>query len=228
MSDVLAALGRGVDKRPVTGTATAIACVLGAKVRQIDVSDGADPARGTDRVLAGLAAPGTVLGVLSGTASLHDLCWRVAQRAQKPVVLVPPVGRAVPQTISRVLVPLDATPESATAVSETVGLLARAGVDIVVLHVFGTATVPKFWDQAEHAERAWQAEFIARYCRESGVRLRLRSGEPGEHVLDVAAAEGVDLIALGWSQHLDDGRARTVRRTVRDTDVPVMLVPIVE
>jgi len=34
------------------------------------------------------------------------------------------------------------------------------------------------------------------------------------------------MIALGWSRHLDPGRSRTVRRTVRDAVVPVMLVPM--
>jgi len=33
------------------------------------------------------------------------------------------------------------------------------------------------------------------------------------------------MIALGWSQQLDPGRARTVRRALLDAVVPVMLVP---
>ena len=48
----------------------------------------------------------------------------------------------------------------------------------------------------------------------------------GERVPDVAEAEGADVIALGWSQRLDPGRARTVRRAVLDAVVPVMLVPM--
>jgi nucleotide-binding universal stress UspA family protein len=59
-----------------------------------------------------------------------------------------------------------------------------------------------------------------------GARLELRSGVAGEQVVDVAMAEQVDLIALGWSQRLDAGRARTVRRTVTEASVPVMLVPL--
>ena len=110
--------------------------------------------------------------------------------------------------------------------AETVEQFARAGVDLVALHVFDAETVPRFWDQAAHARRAWAEEFLARYCAQPGMRLELRSGVAGEHVLDVAEAERADMIALGWSQHLDPGRARTVRRTVRDAVVPVMLVPM--
>ena len=108
----------------------------------------------------------------------------------------------------------------------TVDLLAGAGIEIVALHVYTAATIPKFQDHAVHAERAWEAEFLSRYCAQPGVRLHMRSGVTAEQVLDVAAAEDVDLVVLGWSQRLDEGRARTVRRTVRDANVPVMLVPL--
>ena len=146
-------------------------------------------------------------------------------RASKPVVLVPPGAKVRRPAISRVLLPLDGTPESAAAVAGTMGLLARAGVDLVVLHVFDAATVPRFWDQAAHAHRAWAEEFLARNAAAAGARLELRSGSPGEQVVEVAGAEQADLIALGWSQHLDAGRSRTVRRSVLHAGVPVLLVP---
>ncbi|MEC3953730.1 hypothetical protein VMT65_11855 [Nocardia sp. CDC153] len=55
--------------------------------------------------------------------------------------------------------------------------------------------------------------------------ITLRSGVPGEHVVDVAA-EKADMIVLGWSQQLLPGRARIVRKTVVAESVPVMLVPV--
>jgi nucleotide-binding universal stress UspA family protein len=58
--------------------------------------------------------------------------------------------------------------------------------------------------------------------------MEIRSGTPGEQVVDVAEAERVDLIALGWSQQLDADRAHTVRRSVLDSGVPVLLVPLVD
>jgi nucleotide-binding universal stress UspA family protein len=164
--------------------------------------------------------------VLAAHSSPRAACWRVVQRARKPVVLVPPGAKVRRPAISRVLLPLNGTPESAVAVADTMGLLARAGVDLVVLHVFDAATVPRFWDQAAHAHQAWTEEFLARNAATAGARLELRSGSPGEQVVDVAGAEEADLIALGWAQHLDAGRSRTVRRLVLHAGVPVLLLPV--
>jgi hypothetical protein len=157
---------------------------------------------------------------------LAQLAWPVLQQARKPVVVVPSVVTEHGHwQLTRALIPLDGTAESADAVTGTVGLLSDAGVDLVVLHVFDAATVPRFWDHHGHADQVWQSEFLARYCDRPGVRMQWRSGTPGEHVLDVAAAEHSDLIALGWSQRLDAGHARTVRRTVEQSPVPVLLLP---
>ena len=227
MSTVLAVLEPGAGRQPVADAAAAIAAVMSASVRCIDLAGVAGPARKVDRVLTELGEATSVLGVLSGAASLQQLGWPVLQRARKPVVLVPPATRLVSQMISRALIPLDGTLESAAAVAGTIRLLAGAGVDLVALHVFDATTVPKFWDQPAHAEQAWQSEFLARYCDHPGVRLQLRSGVPGEHVLDVAATEQVDLIALGWSRQLDETRAQTLRQTLHEARVPVLVVPII-
>lgn len=227
MSAVLAVLEHGAADQPVADVAAAIAAVISASVRRIDLTGVAGPAYKADRVLTELAEPASMLGVLPGAASLPQLGWPVLQRARKPIVLVPAAGRPVPQMISRALIPLDGTPESAAAVAQTIRLLAGAGADLVVLHVFDATTVPKFWDQPAHAEQAWQDEFLARYCDHPGVRLQLRSGVPGEHILDVATTEQVDLIALGWSQQPGQARAQTLRQTLRDARVPVLVVPMV-
>jgi len=226
MSAVLAVLDHGAVGQPVADVATAIAAIMNAEVRRIDLTGVTGAARKADCVLTELAEPASVLGVLPGAAPLQRLGWAVLQRARKPVVLVPAAVRPAPQMISRALIPLDGTPESAAAVAETIRLLAGAGVDIVVLHVFDATTAPKFWDQPAHAEQAWQDEFLARYCDHPGVRLQLRSGVPGEHVLDVATTEQADLIAIGWSQQPGRARARTLRQTLRDARAPVLVVPI--
>ena len=212
---------------PVLVVAQSLAGVLGAAVRRLAPVAGRTPAEPEpDRVLAELAEPGTAIAVLP-TTTLAGLAWPVLRLARKPVVVVP----ATPVTarhwqLGRALIPLDGTAESAAAVAETVELLSRAGVDLLVLHVFDAGTVPRFWDHPGHADEVWQNEFLARYCDRPGVRMQWRSGTPGEHVLDVASAEHVDLIALGWSQRLDAGHARTVRRTVEQSPVPVLLLPI--
>ncbi len=193
---------------PVTEVAAALGRLIGSDVRRLEV-------------------PADVLVVLAADADEHAACWQVMARAGKPAVLVPP-GADPPAAIDRVLLPLDGTSESSAAVARAVDLLAGAGVDLVVLHVFDAATVPRFWDQPAHAAPAFAAEFLARHVAAPGARLELRAGSPAEHVVDVAVAERADLITLGWSQHLGAGRARTVRRCVQDSTVPVMLIPLID
>jgi hypothetical protein len=177
-------------------------------------------------VLGALDSPGTVLAVLARDERPRPIWRRVAHRSARPVVLVPAAARGRRPEIRRVLLPLDGTAKSAAAVAGAVEQFARAGVDLVVLHVFDAETVPRFWDQAAHAGQAWAEEFLARYCAQPGVRLELRTGVAGEHVLDVAAAERADMIAPGWSQQLGPGRVRTVGRALLDAVIPVMLVPM--
>jgi hypothetical protein len=131
-----------------------------------------------------------------------------------------------PLVVARVLLPLDGSAEGAAAVAPTARLLADAGVDLVVLHVFDKVTVPRCWDQAAHARDCWEREFRARYCPQPGARLQLRTGVAGDQVVTVAEQEHVDLIVLGWSQRLDPDRAATVRRTLGLAHVPVMLMPV--
>ncbi|MFJ4654481.1 universal stress protein [Nocardia sp. NPDC088792] len=197
--------------------ARALADITEASVR-------AEPAnRSDDEYLRALTEPDVLLGVIA----LEGAGLRIAQRAQKPLVLVP--EQACPSgAIKRVLVPLDGTDESAHAVAETVQLFRAAGTEIVVLHVFDSSTVPAYWDQAAHARAAWEDEFLARYCTPHlpgpAPTLTLRSGAPGESVVEVADDQ-MDLVILGWSQRPEPGRAQTVRKIVEETSVPVMLIP---
>ncbi|APA98453.1 universal stress protein [Nocardia seriolae] len=168
-----------------------------------------------------LAGPGVVLGVLDRA----DGPWEIVRRVAVPLVVVPP-GTSGDYTLDRVLVPLDGTDEAAYAVSETVRLFAEAGIAVTVLHVFDENTAPAHWDQAAHARPAWEHEFRARFCHHlPETALTLRSGLPGEHIVDVAA-EQADLIVLGWSRRLVPGRARIAREAVDTAAVPVLLIPV--
>jgi hypothetical protein len=227
MTEVLVATRGGQREAVVNAVADAVAVVAHSQVRWIDLDTAPDDERGAAvLLLREMDKPATAVGVLARDRPTPSTWQLVVRDAAKPVVVVPETVEVARPVISRVLVPLDGTPEAAAAVSEAVGLFAGAGVDVVVLHVFDTSTVPRFWDQAAHARRAWEEEFMTRFCAQPGARLELRSGTAGQQVLDVAAAEGVDLITLGWSQRLDPGRALTVRRTVLEAVVPVMLVPL--
>lgn len=221
---ILAVAQPGRAGEPVHAVAAAVAELVDARVREFE--HGARPLGpgDTDAVLAALDDHAVRIGVMSA-ATTPELTWPVLQRVSKPVVVAPSVTW-IPHRIGRALIPLDGTPEAAGAVAPANRLLGRAGVDLLVLHVFHPDSVPRYWDQHGHADQVWQQEFRARFCDLPGARLRWRSGAIGEQVLDVAAAEQVDLIALGWSQRLEPGRARTVRRTLQYSPVPVLLVPV--
>lgn len=223
--EVLAVVGPNSADFGVPELARALADVAGADVREVDVVGGADPERTAAAVLAELDRPESLMCVVPRAASLEAIGWRILGAARKAVVLVPRPVRPRAPVVSRALLPLDGTVESAAAVAGTMRLLCDAGVDLVVLHVFDATTVPRFWDHESHAEQAWVQEFLSRFCDLEGVRVQWRTGRPGDRVLDVAAAEHVDLIAVGWSQHVEPGRAQTLRRTVFDSEVPVMVVP---
>jgi nucleotide-binding universal stress UspA family protein len=147
---------------------------------------------------------------------------------RKPVVVVPPAA-ARGRRIEHVLVPLDGTTASAAALRETVEFARNATAEITVAHVQERDAVPPFEDHLAHELDAWSEEFIARYCpsaTDATLELRVRDGEPEEHVLDILRRSRCDLVALGWSQDLAPGRAAVVRRMLAESPVPVLLTPV--
>lgn len=208
----------------VLPVAEELAALVGAGTVVLDIAPDTGRQAAAQLVLDELAKPRTVLAVVPNMAH-SALMWSVLQHATKPVAVAPRL--AVPtRAIDRALVPLDGTAEAAGALTETMRLLSGAGVQLLVLHVFEPSTVPRYWDQPAHAESVWAQHFTSQFHDVPGVRLQWRTGKPAESVLDVARSEGVDLIALGWRQRLAPGRARTLRRTVADATVPLLIVPV--
>jgi nucleotide-binding universal stress UspA family protein len=246
---ILAAVDASAAARPVLDTAAALGQTLRMPVVAIHVGqDGAEVERqlteragialrlatGTpaDAIGAGLTDADVVLAVLgarghpAGRRPAGSTALTVATRATKPVVVVPPNPLDPPPAgLHRVLVPLDGTPDAARAVEQAMGWFAGSGVEIVSLHVFDAATVPRFWDRPEHDHAAWTQEFLARNAPAAGTRLEVRSGRPADRVLEVATAEGADMIALGWGRRLAPDRAAVVREVLTRTPVPVILLP---
>jgi nucleotide-binding universal stress UspA family protein len=146
--------------------------------------------------------------------------------ANKPVVVVPP-ETDVPYTLTRILVPLDATKQTAAALRATIELAHDTGVEVVALHVLHDGSLPLFSDQPQHEADAWRHEFLARHApRPERLRLETRVGVAAEHVRAVAAESGADLIAVGWSQDLTAGRAAVVRALLERSQVPILLLPV--
>ena len=74
-------------------------------------------------------------------------------------------------------------------------------------------------------EIAWRDEFLAQHCADLGIRLETRPGPTVLALLDVAASEDVDVIALGWHQDLAPERAVVVREVLQRARRPVALIP---
>ncbi|HEX2810184.1 MAG TPA: universal stress protein [Kineosporiaceae bacterium] len=227
MAPVLAIVADGRPDATVTAVAEALAAVLNGRVKLLPITSGTSVRHAEARVVAELGPQDGMLLVVVGRDAPVPLLWQsLARHVQAPVVVVPPGDGTSQVALNRLLIPLNGSAEATATVAETVELFVRAGTDLLVLHVFDETTAPRFWDQAAHEPHAWEQEFLARFVGQPGARLELRRGRPDEHVLDIAGTERVDLIAPGWSRHLAPGRARTVRETIHDATVPVMLVPI--
>lgn len=226
MTEILAVTGAADFDDQVIGTAAVVGELADAGVHRVNIAGEPNAERAAARALRALNEPGTWLAVLPSDKRAGPIWRRVIQASAKPVILVPAAVRGRQPRLHRMLLPLDGTPQAAAAVADSIDRFARAGVDLVALHVFDADTVPRFWDHPAHGHHAWTQEFLARNCARPGVRLELRSGAAGDHILEVAVRERADLIALGWSQRLDEGRAHTVRQAIAAALVPVMLVPV--
>jgi hypothetical protein len=76
-----------------------------------------------------------------------------------------------------------------------------------------------------YSAESYGAAFVSRWCTEPGVDLHLRRGAAAVEIVHAAIAEGVDMIALVWSQDFGPGRAQVVRAALSQAGVPVLLIP---
>lgn len=252
MSRIIAAIDNSAAARPTLEAAIRLARKLQVPLQALNVvEDHAVTARAVaeslevpfqvrhgvplDEIVRALRSPDVMAGVLgarshpAGQRPAGHVALDVVQQVDKPIVLVPPDFR-LPDSDApgRVLVPLNGTTMSARAVEQTAEVFAGRGIDIVVLHVFDSSTIPAFWDQPQHEGEEWGGEFLERFCQTEGAHLELVAGEPGLTVTDLARRPDIDLIALGWSQDLSPGHARTVREVLSQSSVPIMLVPVLD
>jgi nucleotide-binding universal stress UspA family protein len=251
MTKVLAAVDNSLVCKAVLETADALGDLLGAEVEALHVGDGDDrtvtaatanaavPLRfaGGDVVEALVeagAAEEVVAVVIGGRGMPNDrrplgsTALAVATSLLKPVVVVPPETTPT-APLRRVLVPLEGTASTSLAPRSIVEVAPGAELDVVVLHVHEADALPSFTDQPQHEGAAWEQEFLARYCPwgVGVVHLETRVGTTAAVVPAVAAEAGCDLIALGWSQDLEAGRAPVVRAALERAGIPVILVPVV-
>ena len=90
----------------------------------------------------------------------------------------------------------------------------------------GSLPAPRMIDHDCYDWSDWREEFVRRFCRISGmlVRMELASGAPEQSILKVARQIRADLLVLAWSGVLEANRARTVRFVCAAAPCPVLLV----
>jgi nucleotide-binding universal stress UspA family protein len=250
MTTVLAALDSGVSGRPVLDTAVALAGLYGSTIKAIHVGEhpasvvtelardvgielrelGGSPIEQIINAAQNADLAALVLGA-RGVDGRHqpagDTALKVITRVPKPVAVVPPNAQPS-KRINRILVPLDGTAVRSRALGQTIGIAEQRGLEVLVLHVHSSTTVPAFSDHAPYARAAWEREFLARYLSKphDNITVLRRVGVPADDVLSVAREASADLIVLTWSQLLGAGRARVVSETLVHGDVPVLLLPM--
>jgi nucleotide-binding universal stress UspA family protein len=248
MKKVLAALDNSLAGTPVVAAARALASLLDARAEAVHVRTNGDrTARSTAGDLPLRTASGPVIerlveagnaedvvalavGARSTPIARHPLgstAAAVASAVLKPVIVVPPDAR-VAEEFRRFLVPIEASVSAAIAPRMVFELARKKSIEAVALHVYDVDSIPRFTDQPQHEHAAWTREFLARYCPAgmSVVRLETRVGRAEDLVAAFANDCDCDLIALGWSQSIAEGRAPVVRGTLERSRLPILLVPV--
>jgi nucleotide-binding universal stress UspA family protein len=184
-------------------------------------------------------APGDDLGV-------GHLAQRALEIAHGGVVILDP--RAGAAQIRRILLPLDGTPSTASAITPAGELARRLGAELDILLVGeahprcererarlpeepGAMAPPQYVDQPHHEWAAFTEEFLHRFLGAFGhcppdiaTRFFLGAGEPGAEILRVAVAVESDLLVLVWHGKLCERHGAVFRDVLRGARCPVLVL----
>lgn len=134
-----------------------------------------------------------------------------------------PGGGAVgPRRLRRLVVPLEGTEASSAPVLEALGRLVVVPVEVIAIHVFTEATVPRMMDRPVRDLEMIGPEFLARHLP-GAARVEFRTGAVDRQVIYVCTTEDADLVVLSWSQDTSGGRAGVVRGLLGHCRAPVLL-----
>jgi nucleotide-binding universal stress UspA family protein len=174
----------------------------------------------------------------SGLGSFQEQLLRLAE---SPVLLVQPSEAWGNWKPARILVPLDGAACTARALCPAARLAARAGSEVLVLHVSserpstapepGALECPAYADHPEHEWPSWVAGFLERVrhlCSMSPqtlLRFHWALGDPGREIVDMARRKGVDLISVSWNRRLGLGHSQVLRSVFRDAPCPILVLP---
>jgi len=203
-------------------------------------------------ILQASAAPEVALLVLtthgrgiSDGPRLGRVAEAVAAGSAGPLLLVAPETVPAPSAgrpvLRRLLLPLDGTPTTATALRPATALASQLGASLDVLYVVdpdqadptepGSVRVPYYMDQPQHEWPALERRMIDELCTvyakcppEVPVRIVLRCGPIGDAIVRCAADHQDDVIVLVRRSRLEPGHARVLREVLNQTSCPVLLL----
>jgi nucleotide-binding universal stress UspA family protein len=205
-----------------------------------------------EAILDEASRPGVALLVLTthgrtieSGRQLGHVTETVIATTERPVLLVRPeatvgVGQT-PAKLERLLLPVDGTPTTASALPPVTDLAARLRASIDLVYVAGphqalplepgSMSAPFYVDQPQYEWPEWAQEGIERLCRGLAkcpasvpVRMFLAEGEIGPTIARFAAEHRADAVALVRRSHFEPGRAHVLRSVLAHSPSPVLLV----
>lgn len=192
------------------------------------------------------------LVVIATHGRTHDLArpaghvtLSVLQKSPCPVLVVRSgLGKAGAEklsSVSRILVPLDGSPEATACVGHAADLARRNDAELSFLHVATAAravpgrkamlSAPRYLDQPYLEMETWSEEFLTRclgFERQAGLgvpsRLFLRFGEPAGEILRFATEHACDLIVAAWGGRLRGDRAKVFKALLERAPCPLLFL----
>ncbi len=208
-----------------------------------------DPA---DCILDEAAGPEVQLLVMTTIAAgdpereLGSVAMRVALGTSRPLLgLRPEAGlepSAVAPPLHRLLLPLDGSRSTASALRPATSLARRLGASVDVVYIVppgaapadaqrGSIIAPRYVDQPQHEWGTWAKEIKQRLLVEcagfapgADVDVQVRQGEPGAEILRCAREGHCDAIVLVRRSRLEPGRATILRKVIQQSPCPLLLV----
>jgi len=164
---------------------------------------------------------------------------RAIEDSTSPVLLVRPGASS---KLERILLPLDGTPSTASALEPATELARAAGaaLDIVLVGEarhppssieHGAMLAPQYVDQPHHEWPAFSGEFVERFVHTLGhcssdvpMRFFLGAGDPGEEILRYANMLGSDLAVLVWHGLASARHGSIFQAVVRRANCSVLIL----
>lgn len=183
-----------------------------------------------EAILSEMSRPDVVAAVIgargspAGPRPAGHTAEELLTRTSKPIVVVAPEAVAA-GPVRKLLIPLEGEKASSEPILKALVPLLAADVELIVLHVFTPATLPRMLDRPRRDMELLGGEFIAKNCPPATL-IEFRTGPVAASVAEVSREHSVDLVVLSWSQHSSPTHARVVREVVSASPVPVLLLPL--